>query len=266
MARNTGNVIVQNVYGTALITRGRRVVARIAMGPGTFVTGTAIAYPLPTPREQPREGTVYRVRAVLHYSGRIVRLDTYVRFGRQGALRQQSFGGPAAPNPPGTGGVPTLLAVIATLVLAVLGAALLGRRRRRGARSPLPTLTQALAAARADGEPLSVILIGAEAGGAASRRIASVLRTRLRRSDRLCRVDGRGFLVVAPDTDPETANALAADLRRRLNGPQHGVDDVEIEVHHANVDVTAAELLNRVTRTNTRALALASAPASAPGS
>src|SRR3954470_14763212 len=58
--RTPGNVILQNVHGRALITKGRRVVARMPMGPGTFVTETSIAYPIPTPREQPREGTVYR--------------------------------------------------------------------------------------------------------------------------------------------------------------------------------------------------------------
>jgi hypothetical protein len=245
--RNAGNVILQNVHGSALITQGPRVVARIPMGPGTFVTGTSIAYPVPTPREQPRQGEVYRVRAVLHHPGGVARLDTLVRFGRLDALRQQSFGGPKAP--PEHGGFPALLAALAVIALGALAAALLWWRRRAGARS-LPTLGRALAAARENGEPLSVILVAAEAGGAASRRVASVLRSRLRRTDRLCRLDGRGFLVVAPDTDPETANVLAADLRRHLDRANGRLNGVAIDVHAANGDATAAELLARVTHTN----------------
>src|SRR3954454_17517578 len=117
--RNPGNVILQGVRGDALITQGRRVVARMPLGPGTFVTGTSIAYPIPTPREQPREGTVYRVRAFLRYRGGIARLDTRVRFGRADARRQETFGGPKA-----NGGFPWLIAAIAFVVAALLAALL----------------------------------------------------------------------------------------------------------------------------------------------
>lgn len=242
--RNPGNVILQNVHGRALITEGRRVVARMPMGPGTFVTATSIAYPIPTPREQPHQGAVYRVRAFLRYRGGIARLDTLVRFSRAEARRQETFGGPKADND----GFPWLIVAIgiAIAALTALLAALLWRHRRAHERSPLRTLDEALAAARVSGDPLSVILVAAESDGAASRQLASVLRARLRPTDRLCRLNGRGFLVVAPDTNTETAGVLAADVRRHLGRANGGSDGVTIWVHPANGEATAAELLERM--------------------
>jgi hypothetical protein len=252
--RNPGNVILQNVQGNALITQGRRVVARMAMGPGTFVTGTSIAYPIPTPQEKPRQGAIYRVRALLRYSGGVARLDTLVRFGRLDALRQQAFGGPRAPH---EGGFPWLiLAVVAVvLALAALLAALLWRRRVAGERSPLRTLDHALAAARTSGAPLSVIVVAAGSNDEASCPAASVLRPRLRRTDRLCRLDAGALLVVAPDTDPETADALAADLQRHLDRTNGAPGRADVQVCTANGETTAAELLDRVTRPRSCALA-----------
>jgi hypothetical protein len=238
--RNPGNVILQGVHGQALITQGRRVVARAPMGPGTFVTGTSIAYPIPTPREQPREGTVYRVRAFLRYRGGIARLDTRVRFGGADARRQETFGGPKAHN-----GFPWLILAIAVVVAALL-AALLWKLHQARTRSPVRTLDRALAAARASGDPLSVILVGAESDGVASRPLGSLLRKRLRPADTLCRLDGRGFLVVAPDTNTETADVLAADMRRHLDRASEGSNGMAIEVHAANGETTGAELLERV--------------------
>jgi len=96
-ARNPGNAILQGVRGGILVTRGHRTVVRAAIGPGTFVSGTSIAYPLMAPREQPHEGAVYRVRAVMRYAhGKVARLDTQVRFGHVAAETQQDFGGPRA--------------------------------------------------------------------------------------------------------------------------------------------------------------------------
>ena len=251
--RNSGNVILQNVQGSALITQGSRVVARMGLGPGTFVTGTSIAYPIPTPQEKPRQGAVYRVRAQLHYSGGVARLDTLVRFGRLDALRQQAFGGPRAPH---QSGFPWLvLAVAVALALAGLLAAQLWRRRVAGERSPLRTLDRALAAARTSGAPLSLIVVAAESGGAASRPVASALRARLRRTDRLCRLDDGALLVVASDTDPETADALAADLRRHIEGTNGAPGGADVQVRTANGETTAAELLDRVTHSSRDALA-----------
>src|SRR3954453_12163370 len=93
-ATNAGNAILQNVRGTLLVTRGKRTVARAKIGPGTFVSGTSIDYPLLVPREEPREGAVYRVRAVMRYHGGVARFDSRVRFGHKAAQAQQDFGGP----------------------------------------------------------------------------------------------------------------------------------------------------------------------------
>src|SRR3954469_1847513 len=75
---NAGNAILQKVSGTMLVTRGKRTVARTNIGPGTFVTGTSIDYPLLVPREQPSEGADYRVRAFMRYQGGVARFDNRV--------------------------------------------------------------------------------------------------------------------------------------------------------------------------------------------
>jgi hypothetical protein len=245
-AHNDGNMILQNVMGGVLITRGSRIVARVSLGPGTFVTGTSIAYPILTPRERPPQGTVYRVRAYLHYAGRTARLDTLVRFGRAAALRQQLYGGPKAGA---SSGLPIwLVALSSALVaaLAALGAGYLVRRRRRGARSPVRTLEAALQAAQLSGEPVSVISLSLTANGAAPRKLAPVLRSRLRHADRLCKLDPQRFLVVAPDTDLQTAESLAADLRRHAERAPEVTADVEIQVQAADAKASAVELLQRL--------------------
>jgi hypothetical protein len=251
-ARNPGNVILQSVAGRALITRGSRVVARAALGPGTFVTGTSIAYPILTPRERPPEGTVYRVRGYLHYAGGTARLDTLVRFGRAAALSQQVYGGPKAGRSSGLSG--WLVAALAVLgvALATLAVAYLylARRRRAGAGSPVQAIEAALEAARESGEPLSLISISLAANGHAPGKLALLLRSRLRHADRLCRLDAQRFLVVAPDTDQQTADALASDLRRYAGREAGGAAEVEVEVEvevrEARPDASAAELLERI--------------------
>jgi MYXO-CTERM domain-containing protein len=134
-ARNLGNDLLQDVRGSQLITQGNRVVARGPIGPGTFVTGTSIDYPVLVPRERAREGTEYRVRANLHYRGRVARLDTLVRFGHGSAVRQEQLGGPEASSS-GDGILKYLLAGAAGLVLLSLLAFLLWRRRRKRPREP----------------------------------------------------------------------------------------------------------------------------------
>jgi hypothetical protein len=133
-ARNTGNVILQQVKGRALITQGRRAVARVPLGPGTFVTRSSIAYPVPTPRERPRRGAVYRVRAYLRYQGGIARLDTSVSFGRRQAAIQSQYGGPKVG---GGGAAWWKIALLAAAVLYGLTVTvLLLRRRHRPAQTP----------------------------------------------------------------------------------------------------------------------------------
>lgn len=257
-ARNPGNVILQSVAGKALITRGSRVVARAPLGPGTFVTGTSIAYPILTPREQPREGTVYRVRAYLRYAGGTARLDTLVRFGRAAAVSQQIYGGPKASTSSGLPG--WLIAALALLgvALASLGLAYvyLARRRRAGEGSPLRAIEAALKAAQNSGEPVSLISVSLAANGTAPRELAVLLRSRLRHADRLCRLDAQRFLVVAPDTDQQTAEALAGDLRRYAGRGAGAAAEVEVEVQTATADASASELLERIS-TGKRPLAAA---------
>jgi hypothetical protein len=246
-ARNPGNVILQGVAGRALITRGSRVVARAPLGPGTFVTGTSIAYPILTPHERPPEGAVYRVRAYLRYAGGTARLDTLVHFGRAAALSQQIYGGPKASRSSGLPG--WLVAALAALgvALAALGAYLhLARRRRAGGRSPVRAIEAALDDARQSGEPVSLITVSLGANGAAPRKLAPLLHSRLRHADRLCRLDAQRFLVVAPDTDQQTAEALAADLRRHARREASVAAEVDVDVETATADASAAELLERI--------------------
>jgi hypothetical protein len=149
-AVNRGNVILTGVSGSALITSGSRVVAHVPLGPGTFVTSSSIAYPVPVPAERPASGSIYRVRAYLRYGRRVASLDTLVRFGPAAAAHQRAY----------TAKPPTRKAVtgLPDWVWAVLGAALLyglatgvlvlvWRRRRREdvmpieAPPPAPTIS-----------------------------------------------------------------------------------------------------------------------------
>ena len=69
------------------------------------------------------------------------------------------------------------------------------------------------------------------------------MREQLRRSDRLCRLNGHELVVLAPDTSGETAGALAAEFRRRVER-EDPARPIEIAVITPNGDGTAAELLN----------------------
>lgn len=242
LARNGGNVILENVTGNVEVTRGSHVVARGQIGPGTFVSGTRIVYPVPAPREQPAEGAVYRVRAVMRYRGGVARLDTRVRFGHAAAIKQQNFGGRKASS----GGFPVWLGALLALValLGVGSAAYVIRRRGRGLRPAEPALERAVATAYERNEPLSVIRL-AVADAASARALPPVARGRTRQNDAICRLGDSALVVIAPDTSPATANALAAELRRDFD---RGTDlpAVAIDVFALNGDRTAAELLARM--------------------
>lgn len=125
--RNAGNVILKHVHGRALVSQGDRVVKRLSIRPGTFVTGTSIAFPILTPSERPQEGTVYRVRAVMRYRGRVARLNTLVGFGAADALRELAFEGTTAPSE--HRGFPAWLVAIAPL--AILDAVVVFLLRRQ---------------------------------------------------------------------------------------------------------------------------------------
>jgi hypothetical protein len=97
------------------------------LGPGTFVTGTSIAYPILVPSLQPTVGTAYQVRASLRYPGGTAQLNKVVRFGQIDAERQQAYGGPAVSS---GGGSNHLLPILLIVVVAGCLAALWVRRRR----------------------------------------------------------------------------------------------------------------------------------------
>jgi hypothetical protein len=68
-------------------------------------------------------------------------------------------------------------------------------------------------------------------------------------------LDDGALLVVAPDTNSETADALAADLRRHIERTNGTPGRADVQVYTANGDTTAAELLDRVTHSSSDALA-----------
>lgn len=128
-ARNSGNVILQEVHGAVRVTRAGRTVLSRTLGPGTFVTGSRIAYPVPAFGQTPPQGTRYRILAELRYSGGVARLDTTVVFGHRQAVIQQQYGGPRAPGG-GTAWWKIALIVVAILY-GIATTALLLRRRAR---------------------------------------------------------------------------------------------------------------------------------------
>jgi hypothetical protein len=138
IARNSGNVILQGVHGQVRVTRAGRVVVSQAIGAGTFVAHTGIAYPVNAFRETPTEGTRYRISAWLRYQGGIARLDTTVTFGHRAAVAQQRYGGP----PAAAGGTAWWkIAGVIAVILYGLGTTvllLLRRNRRATAATPEP--------------------------------------------------------------------------------------------------------------------------------
>jgi hypothetical protein len=247
-ARNAGNAILKDVRGWMLITRGRRVVARTKIGPGTFVTGTSIDYPVLVPREQPREGAFYRIRALMRYRGGIARFDNKVSFGHKAAQAQQDFGG--RPLSDGRSGIPVWLVVLAfgAAFLVALAALLLFLRRRRtsGPIVALRALEAALVAA--EGEPLSLVRIVDVYDWSPARKLAGAVRPRLRPADALYRLSKYELLVILPSTHADAAEILYADLRstpadvrvreanglsaevllKRLREPRRAPDEIEV--------------------------------------
>jgi hypothetical protein len=130
LAVNDGNTILQGVHGSVRIDRNGRTVVSRTLGPGTFVTASSIAYPVPAFAEQPKEGTRYRIRAILRYAGGIARLDTTVGFGHRDAVAQQQYGGPRASTGGGTAWWKAALIALA-IGYGLVTTILLLRRRRR---------------------------------------------------------------------------------------------------------------------------------------
>jgi hypothetical protein len=244
-AVNAGNAILENVTGRLLITRGKRTVARVKIGPGTFVTGTSIDYPLLVPREQPREGAIYRVRAVMRYHGGVARFDNRVRFGHKAAQAQQDFGGrpvvDAAPRSKTPlwlvlcGGIGGVIGLIALLLFA-------RRKRTPGLRVARRVLETASARAAAAHQPLSLVRIASATIPA--RKLARATRPRLRATDRLYRIGESELLVLMPVTNIEAARVVCADIPLALSQVA-GSERVEVNAIEAN-GLRAEILLDRV--------------------
>jgi hypothetical protein len=135
-ARNTGNVILQGVHGWVRIARAGHTVLSRPLETGTFVTSSAIAYPVPAFGETPTEGTRYTISAWMRYPGGIARLNTAASFGHRQAVVQQQYGGPPPATQNGTAWWKIALVVGAILYGLLTTILLLRRRARRPARNP----------------------------------------------------------------------------------------------------------------------------------
>jgi len=83
-AINPGNVILQNVTGSVVITSEGRVVKELTIEPGTFVSHTSIEYPIllvPCLFCAPLDPTVYHVQATMTYAGGVANLSQDVTIG-----------------------------------------------------------------------------------------------------------------------------------------------------------------------------------------
>src|SRR3954451_9954186 len=242
---NAGNAILQNVEGRLLVTRGKRTVASAKIGPGTFVTGTSIDYPLLVPREQPREGAEYRVRAVMRYQGGVARFDDRVSFGHKAAQAQQDFGGRALPDARSkaplwliaAGGFGAFVGLVALVLFA-------RRKRTPGAQAAPRAIEASSARAAAAHEPLSLVRVADSSGATSTRKLAAAARSRLRPTDRLFRIGKSELLVVMPVTRHDTARVVCADLPLLLSRSV-ARENVAISVIEAN-GLRAAVLLYRL--------------------
>jgi hypothetical protein len=230
-ASNDGNVILKNVYGSARVTQGSRQVKSMTIPPGTFVSHTSIQIPLSTPREHPRAGTVYRVRARLAYSGGVAYLDTYVTFGRHAAYVQSQY---TPRRGRGAGGGVSWAALGGAIagLLALALVVLWWWRRRRHPLSPKATLSllrRRLAGSGGHGAPLSLIYLDVVASRGVKRRLVKALRPALRGADAIGDLGNGRLLVILPETSDELARGLASELTAVLHraglghmvGPAH---------------------------------------------
>lgn len=229
-ARNDGDVILKGVHGSVTITQGSRRVVGEALGPGTFVTHSAIELPVAAPREHPSAGTTYEIRARLVYQGGIAYLDKEVTFGREAAHVQAQY----TPRARRSGFPYVWVLLAAVLALSTLiGALLLLSRRRRAAMAPglaRRRLRGELARAQESGATLSVIRI-LFAGGALPaprRQLAKVMRGVLRPRDAIGDLGGGLLVVMLPRTSPQLAVGLADELASLL--ARSGSDGPKVDV------------------------------------
>jgi len=247
-ASNDGNVILKNVYGDARITQGGRRVMSMTIPPGTFVSHTSIQIPLSTPREHPKAGSVYRVRAKLVYSGGIAYLDTYVTFGRHAAYVQSQYT-PRRDRGASSGvSMAALSGAIAGLLALVL-LAVWWRRRRRQPLSPKATLAllrRRLADSGEHGVPLSLIYLDVVASRGVKRRLVKVLRPALRGADAIGDLGNGRLLVILPETSNELARGLASELTAVLHRAGLGHIAGPTHVLTADAGLDAEQLIAQV--------------------
>ena len=224
-AHNDGNVILKNVTGQAIISRGQSTVAAASIGPGTFVSHTSIAIPVRAPGEQPTAGAVYRVRARLAYAGGSAQVDTLVTFGHAAAAVQQQYVAPRhAPIRASarTQSMATaLIGASAALLLGLLTwlAVLSLRRRRTLLSGPAirALLARELVAGAANGQVPSLIRVaGAGATVTARRALARRIRPQLRGCDAVGNFGPDDVAIVLPRASDAYAVSVAEQLAAAL--------------------------------------------------
>jgi hypothetical protein len=251
-ARNEGNAILQNVQGSATITRGGSRVLVAPMGPGTFVTGTSIRYPLTAARQHPKSGTAYRVRAILRYRGGVARLDQVVHFSDSAAKTQEEFGGPKAKHD--SGGVPWWVWALAALI--VLGGPALWLRKRAVARgsndrplapsAALARLEHELTGVREHGHPVSVVVLpDAPQDRDTRNRVMHALQPRLRPTDVVGSRNGHGLMIILSDTSERAAAGQVEDMTRVLSGVEGMPAGSRIGTATASEPIGSDQLLAR---------------------
>lgn len=258
-ASNTGNVILKNVHGWVKVTSGNRQVSAATITPGTFVSATSISYPVLSRTEQPTPGSTYRVQAALFYQGGVARLDQTVTFSHAAAVRQQNYGGRKLPqsSPPW---IWILIALGLLALVAGVRALLLLRRRPLSRSAGMARLDRALSPT---GDlPVSVALVSCSRPDVPL--VAAAIRPRLRKSDRLCKLNSGELLVICPATTRRTATALEHDLYEHL-ARDPGLADKPIVITRATAmkPTTPRKLVQRVIATrwrNQRQLDAASEP------
>lgn len=247
-ARNTGNVILKNVHGWVKVTSGNRRVAGATIDPGTFVSSTSISYPVPSRTEQPTPGSTYRVQAALFYQGGVARLDQTVMFSHAAAVRQQNYGGRKLPQ----SSPPWIWIALALVLIALVagGRALLALRRRPLSRSVgMAVLDRALSPT--GHLPVSVALVSSSSRNVPL--VATAIRPRLRKSDRICKLNSGELLVICPATTRRTATALEHDLYEHLaRDPRLADQPIVITRATAMKPTTPRKLVQRVIATRWR--------------
>jgi nucleotide-binding universal stress UspA family protein len=171
----------------------------------------------------------------MRYKGGVARFDNQVKFGHEAAQAQQDFGG--RPLTEGRSGIPAWLIVavggVAAVIALIALIVLLRRRRAAGRWAARRALDGAVARAATARQPLSLVRIADSSGDMRARKLAAVVRPRLRPADRSYRLGKAELLILMPATRSDAARAVCSDLQAPLSQAA-GPDRVEITVVEAN--------------------------------